>query len=604
MTGEVVLSSALRNNLLSLQRTQSSIDKTQGVLATGLKVSSALDNPQNFFASQSLKNRSSDLTRLLDGIGQSVQTIKAADAGVSSLTKLVQQAQSIADSARDAVASGAKEASITGNVDLSNVTSNGAAGGLTSFSSAILNNAEIAFTVKKADGTAITTSASGTVAISTGDSIDQLLTKINDLVDSATNEQVLKAELTSAGKLKITALNGASFSVAFNSDASGTPGGVAVAADTATQTTADQALASALGFGSIALSTATGNTTGTASAQFTVGVTAVASTKLISGTFWETGGSTAGKAEASDLLTNVVDTEGGSTARFVVSATETSGITLTINGTKTSSKINLQGTTIQGLVDGINNDSTIGNLVEAAYDADTGKFTIEAIDSSVSTIKILVDGQDNIAGASATRADFDFGTAVDSIGYRLGNGTSSTVGVDSGETFVLASAASTLAQYEDDYNTIRTQINELVEDSGYRGVNLLNGDTLETYFNEDRSNKLSTFGTKLDADGLGLAAADFSTLETIETTATEARNGLTALRSFGGTLSNSLSVIQTREDFTKSLVETLNEGSDKLTIADQNEEGAKLLALQTRQQLGVTALSLAAQAQQSVLRLF
>ena len=58
MTGEVVLSAALRSNLLSLQRTQTSIDKVQNVLSTGLKVSSALDNPQNFFASQSLKNRS------------------------------------------------------------------------------------------------------------------------------------------------------------------------------------------------------------------------------------------------------------------------------------------------------------------------------------------------------------------------------------------------------------------------------------------------------------------------------------------------------------------------------------------------------------------
>jgi flagellin-like hook-associated protein FlgL len=69
-------------------------------------------------------------------------------------------------------------------------------------------------------------------------------------------------------------------------------------------------------------------------------------------------------------------------------------------------------------------------------------------------------------------------------------------------------------------------------------------------------------------------------------------------------LATSLSIIQTRESFTKSLVETLNEGSDKLVVADQNEEGAKLLALQTRQQLGITALSLASQAQQAVLRLF
>ena len=598
MTNEVVLSSALRSNLLSLQRTQSSIDKVQNVLATGLKVSSALDNPQNFFASQSLKNRSTDLTKLLDGIGQSIQTIKAADAGVTSLTKLVEQAQSIADSARDAIGNGAKEAAITGNVDLSKVTSNGATGGLTSVTG-IGSGSALNFQIKDKDGDLVDISSAGKVAIATGDSIDQLITKINDLVNSVTGEAVIKAELTSAGKLKITALDGGTFSVAFDYDGTGAGntgntglGGVVATAETAGEASADQSLAAALGFGSIAQRTEAGISGG--SQVYTTSVTASNNTKLVSGAFYESGAGT-GFAEASDLLTGVRDTENGSTARFAsASAGDTSGIVLTINGSKSSAKINIQGTTIQGLVDSINNDTAIGNLVEASYDAETGKFSIAALDASVSTIKIVLDG--DATTTTATKADFDFGT-TDTY-------TADAASVDEGETFVLASAASILAQYENDYNTVRDQINDLVEDAGYRGVNLINGDTLETYFNEDRSNKLSTVGQTLNADGLGLGVADFSTLETIEATANEARAGLANLRSFGGTLSNSLSIIQTRETFTKSLVETLNEGSDKLTIADQNEEGAKLLALQTRQQLGVTALSLAAQAQQSVLRLF
>ena len=86
MTSDVVLTAALRNNLLSLQKTQTSIDKTQLNLATGRKVNSALDGPQAFFASQALNNRASDLTRLLDGIGQSIQVIKAADNGITALT--------------------------------------------------------------------------------------------------------------------------------------------------------------------------------------------------------------------------------------------------------------------------------------------------------------------------------------------------------------------------------------------------------------------------------------------------------------------------------------------------------------------------------------
>lgn len=595
MTGEVVLSAALRNNLLSLQRTQSSIDRTQGILSTGLKVASALDNPQSFFASQALKNRSSDLSALLDGIGQSIQTIKTADTGVTSLTKLVEQASSIVDSARDAITSGAKEAAIVGTVDLSKVGSTGATGGLTTLTG-VTTGAELAFTYRAKDATTnATLTAAGVVAINTGDSIEQLMTKINDLVNSATGEQVLKAELTSAGKLKITALEGGSFSVAFDADGSGT-GGTVSAATTITATPADQSLASALGFGTQAIQTVAG--VSAASQVYSTSVTALASTKLTSGAFYEAG-NTNGIAEASDLLTNIVDTEnataGAGTSRFISSAGETSGIQISVNGSKSlTSKVNITGTTIQGLVDAINTDAQLGNLIEATYDETTGQFSIEALDASVETIKVWVDGVTD--SAATTKVDFDFGTSTS-----LMPGAAS---MDIGETFVLASAASVLSQYEDDYNTIRTQIDELVSDASYRGVNLLKGDKLDTYFNEDRSNKLSTTGTDLSSASLGITNADFSTLATIETAANQTRVGLTTLRNFGSTLANSLSVIQTRQEFTTSLINTLNEGSDKLTLADQNEEGAKLLALQTRQQLGVTALSLAAQAQQSVLRLF
>jgi flagellin len=79
---------------------------------------------------------------------------------------------------------------------------------------------------------------------------------------------------------------------------------------------------------------------------------------------------------------------------------------------------------------------------------------------------------------------------------------------------------------------------------------------------------------------------------------------LTTLRSESQTLGASLSTVQIRQDFTKAMVNTLNTGADNLTLADSNQEGANLLALQTRQQLSTTALSLASQADQNVLRLF
>lgn len=102
-SGDVALTAALRSNLLSLQRTQTLLDQTQLRLATGLKVNSALDNPSSFFAAQSLNNRSSDLSRLLDGMGQAVQVLKATDEGIKGMTSLLEQAQAIATEARDAL---------------------------------------------------------------------------------------------------------------------------------------------------------------------------------------------------------------------------------------------------------------------------------------------------------------------------------------------------------------------------------------------------------------------------------------------------------------------------------------------------------------------
>ena len=124
MTSDVVLTAALRNNLLSLQNTQSLIDKTQIRLATGLKVNSALDNPQNFFAAQTLSNRAGDLSRLLDGIGQSITAIKQASTSIESLTTLVEQADSIATQARDALAGGQQEARIVDRAMFANAGEN------------------------------------------------------------------------------------------------------------------------------------------------------------------------------------------------------------------------------------------------------------------------------------------------------------------------------------------------------------------------------------------------------------------------------------------------------------------------------------------------
>src|SRR4026209_1145743 len=93
----IVLSSSVRQNLLSLQSTADLLATTQNRLATGKKVNTALDNPTNFFTAQSLDARAGDINNLLDGIGNGVQVLQAANTGITSLQKLVDTAKSIAN---------------------------------------------------------------------------------------------------------------------------------------------------------------------------------------------------------------------------------------------------------------------------------------------------------------------------------------------------------------------------------------------------------------------------------------------------------------------------------------------------------------------------
>src|SRR6202045_5137370 len=95
----IVLSASVRQNLLSLQSTASLLATTQNDLATGNKVNSALDNPTSYFTAAALNNRASDINNLLDGIGNGVQALQAANTGLTSLQSLVATAQSIANQA-------------------------------------------------------------------------------------------------------------------------------------------------------------------------------------------------------------------------------------------------------------------------------------------------------------------------------------------------------------------------------------------------------------------------------------------------------------------------------------------------------------------------
>lgn len=563
MSSDVVLSSALRSNLLSLQNTQRLIDSTQLRLATGLKVSSALDNPQNFFTSQALNNRASDLTRLLDGIGQSIRTIEEADAGITALTSLVAQAQSVADQADAAIRASEGFASIRSTADLDGVGALVAASGGT-----LVAGDDFKITVRNPTTGVVTTSVD--INIDATDNIYNLAAEINASAVGTGN--LVRADVED-GRLVINSL---------------VDGNIIRVLDGTTTPGAD-------GFAFLGLNSVV-NSEGSGLGTFRQAGT------VIAGNVVRSQAALVATAVNGVYQSSATLNAAGYVANYGTAATDDVTLSLDIDGVVTTIGSYTNTSTIQEVIDDINT-AGISADVSASFNTTTGQIEVTfAEDVGVATIRF---GHND--GTSTGDIAFGFATGVLGFGA-LGGATDVTLAAGAtqlqGERIIFTGSSASLTQFTDDFNSIRSQIDDLVADAQYRGVNLLGGDNLTTFFNEDRSSSLITQGADFTSAGLGISQANFITSANVQTAISQVRDALEDVRNFGSSLANDLSIIQTRRDFTESTIATLRAGADDLTVADQNEEGANLLALQTRQQLGVTSLSLAAQSQQSVLRLF
>ncbi|MEH0069590.1 flagellin [Pannonibacter sp. Pt2-lr] len=388
MASNISLSSAVRSNLNALQSTAQLMSGVQEKLSTGKKVNSALDNPNSFFTAKGLENRAGDLGSLLDDMGQSVQTLKAADKGINSISGLV-----------DAAKAKANQASQTSN------------------------QVERAKYAKE---------------------FNELLTQIEDVA----KDSGYKGKNLLAG-------DGNDLKVTFNESGKSSLSITAVDYTDASSTTG------------LNLSDIASGTTGTATVSFqngTAGAAALGSTGLV----------------AADSNFNVGD---------VITLTDTNG-------------------------------------------SELGKLEIKA-DTTVKDFQNFIDETEGVSTSFAS------GTITITSDFKLSvNSKSSAAGAYTGTT---------------------------------------TNNTAEGGFAKD---------TDIDAVMNKLKKAQDS------------------LRSQASTFGTNLSIVQNRQDFTTAMVNTLQEGAGKLTLADTNQEGANLLALQTQQSLASTALSLAAQADQNVLRLF
>jgi flagellin-like hook-associated protein FlgL len=500
MASNITLSAGVRANLLSLQNTASLMAATQNRLATGKKVNSALDNPGSFFTSQSLSNRASDLNSLLDSIGQAQQTLKAADQGISSLTKLVESAKSIAKQARQAPQAGAAgyaAISVSGTVQAETLgTATGSGLGAT------LGGGAAGNLIIRANG------SDYTVALTGAEDITAIVNAVNAVVGSG-GANLVQASDDGSGQLQLDAVTA---DVDFSVNASSTD----------------------------ATTTALGLTEGT-------------------------------NHNSTSLLDNIV-TAGGTAG--------TSALNVTVNGG--SAQQIVFGTAVGQVSTLAELNTRLGTLsgVTASASSTTASFSVA---SSTSQNSLQLSGAASVATALG-------------VTFTTTNGTAYASSPDASRTSL-----------QSDYNNVVAQIDALAGDASYNGVNLLGGDDLKVVFNETGTSSLTISGVTFDSTGLGLSAVSgtgFQSDTNIDSTIAALDTALSTLRTQSSKFGSNLTTVQTRQDFTKNLINTLQTGADNLVLADTNEEGANLLALQTRQQLSTTALSLSAQADQAVLRLF
>ncbi len=274
----------------------------------------------------------------------------------------------------------------------------------------------------------------------------------------------------------------------------------------------------------------------------------------------------------------------------------------------------IKGTTSSGTYAAADDTQNITVKIDGVADQDievtlADTDTLEQAATKIATA--LNDGTDGVKDAEDTVIG-GFTATVENGQIKISNSkgiVANVSGTISGITFNGEIGNSTRTTSMKQYNEILDQIDQLAKDSGYKGVNLLQGNDLKVVFNEDRSSYLTINGTFADTSDKGLKisrAEDWTNPdnEAIDASISELENAITSLRNMASEFGNNYSIVENRENFTESLINVLEEGSDKLTLADMNEESANMLALQTRQQGAINSLSLASQAAQSVLSLF
>jgi flagellin len=712
---DITLSAGVRNNLLSLQNTAKLMSTTQSRLATGKKVNSALDNPISYFTSQSLQSRAGDLNALLDSMSNGIQTIQAANNGLTSITSTVQSMQSTLNQALQdstwqsasysidatTIGTGAVKnltfsgGSVTGtvNVALNSTTTTGTQSAVTASSAYLAPSVAAPASVSggtynglsgaatyafKVNGQDINLT-SATTGSQSGDTLAHAMSSIQTQLDARFGSGAFTVGSNTAGDgFKITGNSGGTNDVSISNQA-GT-GAIAHQATEVGGAYANLAAGETYTFQVNGQNISLNNTTGGSLASAVTNVQSQLDTAFGAGNFTVSnngsGFTISGKADGSNNVSISNQAAAGGSAAAgglgfgTTTLTDNGTLDQTVNGlglgtTTTTSNgtpdspynftVNgdavtvAAGTGLAAAVTSINSQLSAANSKFQAV-ANGGKLEIQEITAGGTALTLGGPDAATVFGGTLTNTGTAAGTAavqtVDQLVSSINGNTSlsgkvkatndngnlritnlstsdlSVVGASS--TNVTGGTGGTDTQtiggnsvrkgLVQQFNTLRDQLDKYAGDSSYNGINLLTGDNLKLTLNETGSSAISIqskdangHAFSINSTNLGIDQAqnsNFDSNDTINSMLGTLTTALSTLRSQASSFGSNLSTVQNRQDFTNNMINTLQTGADNLVLADTNQEGANLLALQTRQSLSTTALSMAAQSDQAVLQLF
>ncbi|HVW92592.1 MAG TPA: DUF1522 domain-containing protein, partial [Devosia sp.] len=322
---DITLSASVRQNLLSLQSTSQLLATTQERLATGNKVNSALDNPTNYFTAQSLNNRASDISNLLDSVGNGVQVLQAANTGITSLQKLIDSAKSVANQALQATSGYTQKSQIV-SAAITGITANNLLGTNSTVGTAQLNQAIYAPTTVTGTGPVYDTNGNAATATSvldgaaTSTSID--LSALDGKTMTVNGINFTFDATASQSNLGVSGDNTTGYNVDVATDATGTLGDLLTAIETAAGAATPSTAASISATGEITLTSGTtpltfGGTDATAILTALGGVASIPAASMSP--------ATPAKITGSTLLTGTAGTD-SLTSAFTTSDT------ITVNG--------------------------------------------------------------------------------------------------------------------------------------------------------------------------------------------------------------------------------------------------------------------------------